>query len=239
MIRTVAALALAPLFALALGCSGAPDSASTDATGDALTGNPASGYFFGLGGAKTGLSVHLANAKATACADGQKRTACAVHDLDLNGLKLDAKTAATVGDAFNAGHAVVQGHIDAKSQKLVVERAWMGVGTADAQSVDALYLVSFHIQNAMCLQGQDCSGPRYNQVAVNAADVSSASSIVKDVSLDGVGTASDLAKGEDAMKIGAAGLLVLGHDVTLVSNHNAQTTTTLLATRFFLPVSAY
>ena len=48
----------------------------------------------------------------------------------------------------------------------------------------------------------------------------------------------DAAKGEDQMKIGADGVLVLGHDVTLVSNHDAQMTHTLLATNLFLPIAA-
>jgi hypothetical protein len=88
----------------------------------------------------------------------------------------------------------------------------------------------------MCLQGQDCSGPRYNQIAVNVTK--DAELVVNDVSLDGAGAKDLAAKGEDLMKVGGDGLLVLGHDVALVSNHNAETTRTLLATNFFLPVSA-
>ncbi len=236
MFRSLALASVASLFALTVGCSGSPDGATgPDSTDDALSAK-AGGYFVGMGpGITGGVGVRLANAKSTTCVNGKKSSVCAVLGVDFGGLHLGSAIESSVGDAFKAGHVVVKGHIDAKSAMLVAEKVWMGAGATDAQDIDQLYVVSFHIQTEMCIQGADCSGPRYNQVAVNTTK--NAELVIKDVSLDGVGTKDDAAKGEDEMKIGAEGLLVLGHDVTLVSNHNAQPTTTLLATNFFLPVS--
>ncbi len=237
MLRSLALASASALLALTLGCSGSPDGASSsDSTDDALTAK-AGGYFVGMGpGVTGGVGVRLANATSTACVNGKKSSVCGVVGVDLAKLHLDAKLESSVAGAFAAGHAVVKGHIDAKSATLVAEKVWAGAAAADAQSLDQLYLVSFHIQNEMCIKGADCSGPRYNQTEVNVSK--NAELIVNDVSLDGVGTKDQVSKGEDEMKIGGEGLLVLGHDVTLVSNHNAQTTHTLLATNFFLPVSA-
>jgi hypothetical protein len=235
MLRSLALASIASLFALTVGCSGSPDGA-TDSTGDAVTAAKADAFFVGMGpGVTGGVGVRIANATSTACANGKKASVCGVLGVDMAGLHLDTTTAGSVADAFASGHAIVQGHLDAKSGSLVASKIWLGVGDASVDA-DQLYLVSFHIQNEMCLQGQDCSGPRYNQVEVNVTK--NAELVVNDVSLDGVGTKDDAAKGQDQMKIGAAGLLVLGHDVSLVSNHDAQTTTTLLATNFFLPVTA-
>jgi hypothetical protein len=238
MFRTLALASVASLFALTVGCSGSPDGTdnAANSTDDALS-TKGGGYFVGTGpGLTGGVSVRLANAKTTACADGAKKSVCAVLGVDFGALKLGNAAATNLSDAFKAGHVVVKGRLDAKSGALVAEQAWLGAGTADAQDLDQLFQVTFHIQNEMCVKGADCSGPRYNQVAVNVTR--NGEMIVNDVSLDGVGTKAQAAKGEDQMKIGGDGLLVLGHDVTLVSNHDAATTHTLLATNFFLPVSA-
>jgi len=235
MFRSLALASVASLLALTIGCSGSPDGAS-DSTDDAVTAK-ADSFFVGMGpGVTGGVGVRVANATSTACVNGKKSSVCGVAGVDFAGLHLDTKTEGSIASAFAAGHVVVKGHIDAKSSTLVASKAWLGAGTADAQNLDQLYLVTFHIQSEMCMQGADCSGPRYNQVEVNVTK--NAELVVNDVSLDGVGTKDDAAKGEDQMKIGADGLLVLGHDVALVSNHNAETTRTLLATNFFLPVAA-
>ncbi len=239
MFRSLASVAsVASLFALTLGCSGSPDGATDpDSTGDALSAK-SSGYFVGKGpGLTGGVGVALANAKSTACTDGSKKSVCAVLGVDFNKLNLDSATETKLATGFKAGYVVVRGKLDSKSSTLVADKAWMGASRADAQDMDQLFLVNLEVQNFECAANSACSGPHYRQATVNDSSAKSVLTI-NDVSLDGPGSKSEVAQGEDEMLLGAEGLLVLGHDVALVSNHNAQTTRTLLATNFFLPVSA-
>jgi hypothetical protein len=237
MFRSLALASVASLFALTIGCSGSPDGATAVSTDDALSAK-STGYFLGNGpGVTGGVSVSMANAKTTACPDGSKKSACAVLGVDFGKLALDSATETKLSNGFRDGYVVVHGKLDSKSSTLVADKAWLGASKADAQELDQLYLVNLEVQNAECTAGSSCSGPHYRQATVN--DSSSKGVLeINDVSLDGPGSQSEVAQGEDEMNLGAEGLLVLGHDVTLISNHNAETTRTLLATNFFLPVTA-
>jgi len=234
MFRSLVLASVASLLALTIGCSGSPDGANADSTDDALSAK-SSGYFLGNGpGVTGGVSVALANAKTTACTDGSKKSACAVLGVDFGKMNLDTATETKLSNGFRDGYVVVHGKLDAKTSTLVADKAWLGASKADAQQLDQLFLVNIEVQNAACT-ANGCGGTHYRQATVN--DTSSKSVLeINDVSLDGPGSNAEVAQGEDEMKLGAEGLLVLGHDVALISNHNAETTRTLLATNFFLPV---
>jgi hypothetical protein len=236
MLRSLSLATVASLFALTIGCSGSPEGAS-DSTDDALSAK-SSGFFLGKGpGLTGGVSVALANAKTTACPNGSKKSVCAVLGVDFGKLNLDSATETKLSTGFRDGYVVVKGKLDSTSSTLVAEKAWLGASKADAQDLDQLFLVNLEVQNRECTANSACSGPTYRQATVNDSS-SKAVLEINDVSLDGPGSKAEVAKGEDEMNIGAEGLLVLGHDVALVSNHNAETTRTLLATNFFLPVDA-
>ena len=236
MFRSLALASVASLLALTIGCSGSPDGANaSDSTDDALTAK-SSGFFLGKGpGLTGGVSVALANAKNTACTDGSKKGVCAVLGVDFGKLNLDAATATKLSNGFRDGYVVVHGKLDSKSSTLVADKAWLGASKADAQAIDQLFVVNVEIQNKACMANSSCSGPHYRQVVANDSSAKGVLEI-NDVSLDGPVSKAEVAQGVDEIKLGADGLLVLGHDVTLISNHNAETTRTLLATNFFLPV---
>lgn len=247
MLRSIALASIASLLALTVGCSGAPDASPGDSTDDALSAQNG-GYFVGVApGLTGGISVHLANAKTTTCADGTKKSVCGIASVDYSALNLSSAEQTALDSAFKAGHAVIKGKLGMSNDGpnktlpatflvLHATAAWKGVAAnAQAGDLDQVYLVSHRILNAMCAQNASC--PLFNQQQVNVATPATALAI-QNVSLDSAGSQSDLAAAEDEMKIGAEGLLVLGHDVTLVSNHNAETTRTLLAADFYLPVKA-
>ncbi len=239
MFRSMLLASVASLFALTVGCSGSPDGAtdnnSADSTDDALS-TKGGGLFLGKGpGLTGGVSVALANAKTTGCADGSKKSVCAVLGVDFGKLNLDSATETKLSAGFQSGYVVVKGKIDTKSSTLVADKAWMGASKATTQDFDQLFLVNLEAQRE-CIVAGPCNDAHYRQATANQTSAKSVLEI-NDVSLDGPGSKAEVAKGEDEMKLGAEGLLVLGHDVALVSNHNAETTRTLLATNFFLPVT--
>lgn len=247
MLRTLALASVASLFALTVGCSGSPDASPDDSTDDALSAS-LSGFYTSTGpGVTGGIAVRLANAKTTKCVDGSKQSLCEILTVDYSKLGLSDSDAKALDAAFQAGHAVVKGKLAGDNAygsskqgiapMLVADKAWMGATTDGAQDLDQLYLVNIHIQNAMCIPNSGCGGLQYNQVEVNVSGKTT-TTLVNDVALDGVGSASKVATAQDQMKIGGDGLLVLGHDIALVSNHNAETTRTLMPTNYFLPVTS-
>jgi Domain of unknown function (DUF6748) len=247
MFRALSLVSLASLFALTVGCSGSPDAQGEDTTDDALTASN-TGYFVGFGpGLTGGISVHLANAKTTKCADGSRKGVCGIFSIDYSQLHLGAGDEKALDEAFQAGHAVIKGRLamsndgphktlPATFPLLIAEQAWKGVASKpQSDDLDQLVRVNFAIQNELC-STVDGNCQKFNQVSVNVTR--SASIQINDVSLDGLGGKQDQLDAQEEMKIGAEGLLVLGHDVALVSNHDAHTTRTLLATDFYLPVAA-
>src|SRR5690242_8539728 len=111
MFRSLALASIASLFALTIGCSGSPDAQNDDSTDDALTASNA-GYFVGTApGLTGGISVHLANAKTTKCADGSKKSICGVFVVDYSQLNLGAGDEQSLDDAFKSGQAVVKGKL--------------------------------------------------------------------------------------------------------------------------------
>src|SRR5262249_5140890 len=112
MIRSLTFASLASLFALTIGCSGAPGATQNDdSSDDALTGANGGLYIGSAPGLTGGISVHLANAKTTKCADGSRKSICAVFVVDYSNLNLSAADEKSLDDAFKAGQAVVKGKL--------------------------------------------------------------------------------------------------------------------------------
>ncbi len=235
---SAAVFSLATLLAAALpACSsggGSADGAPLDEQ-DVTSAN----FFVAVGhGLTGGLQVKIANGSKTRCADGKSQGSCAALGVDLSALKLSTSVEKKVGDAFAAGRAIVQGKLSSvhAAPMLVASSVWLGAGAKEASVTDTFYRVSTLIQNGVCLGG---ACPSAHEQALNSS-VKGLDVVKADLTQAGA-SARELTTASDQLKIGGPGLLVVGINHTLISavvGSGVTSTSTLVATNFFLPVAA-